>query len=78
MIGAPAASRVVGTAIGQNPVAYLIPCHRVIKKVGGIGEYRWGSVRKMALIGWEASRVNVAGKEDATFQDPDQVQMVNN
>ncbi len=55
-IGHPTASRAVGTAIGSNPIAFLIPCHRVIKRVGGIGEYRWGSERKMAMIGWEAAR----------------------
>jgi AraC family transcriptional regulator, regulatory protein of adaptative response / methylated-DNA-[protein]-cysteine methyltransferase len=55
-IGQPTASRAVGTAIGSNPVAFLIPCHRVIKRIGGIGEYRWGSERKMAIIGWEASK----------------------
>ncbi|MFD2999227.1 bifunctional transcriptional activator/DNA repair enzyme AdaA [Pontibacter toksunensis] len=55
-IGNPAASRAVGTAIGSNPIAFLIPCHRVIKNVGGIGEYRWGSERKMAMIGWEAAQ----------------------
>ncbi|TPE45848.1 bifunctional transcriptional activator/DNA repair enzyme AdaA [Pontibacter mangrovi] len=49
------ASRAVGTAIGSNPIAFLIPCHRVIKSMGGIGEYRWGSERKMAMIGWEAA-----------------------
>lgn len=55
-IGNPRASRAVGTALANNPVAYLIPCHRVIKKVGGIGEYRWGSTRKTAMIGWEAAQ----------------------
>lgn len=57
-IGNPRASRAVGTALANNPIAYLIPCHRVIKKVGGIGEYRWGSTRKTALIGWEAAQVS--------------------
>jgi AraC family transcriptional regulator of adaptative response/methylated-DNA-[protein]-cysteine methyltransferase len=57
-IGNPKASRAVGTAIGRNPIAYLIPCHRVIKKVGGIGEYRWGSTRKTAMIGWEAAQLS--------------------
>ncbi|WP_061249645.1 bifunctional helix-turn-helix domain-containing protein/methylated-DNA--[protein]-cysteine S-methyltransferase [Leptospira alstonii] len=57
-IGQESASRAVGTAIGRNPIGYLIPCHRVIKSTGGIGEYRWGSERKMAMIGWEASRTN--------------------
>ncbi|PJZ56255.1 bifunctional helix-turn-helix domain-containing protein/methylated-DNA--[protein]-cysteine S-methyltransferase [Leptospira barantonii] len=55
-IGQESASRAVGTAIGKNPIGYLIPCHRVIKSTGGIGEYRWGSERKIAMIGWEASR----------------------
>jgi AraC family transcriptional regulator of adaptative response/methylated-DNA-[protein]-cysteine methyltransferase len=52
----PKASRAVGTAIGNNPVAFLIPCHRVIQASGNIGEYAWGNTRKTALIGWEASR----------------------
>jgi AraC family transcriptional regulator of adaptative response/methylated-DNA-[protein]-cysteine methyltransferase len=55
-IGAPLATRAVGTAVGQNPVAYLIPCHRVIRKSGAIGDYRWGAARKKALLGWEAAR----------------------
>lgn len=56
-IGQPTASRAVGTAIGSNPVGYLIPCHRVIKKTGLFGGYRWGSERKQAMLGWEAARV---------------------
>lgn len=55
-LGQPNASRAVGTAVGSNPIAFLIPCHRVIRQMGGIGEYRWGSERKMALIGWEAAQ----------------------
>lgn len=55
-INKPSAQRAVGTAIGSNPVGFIIPCHRVIKSVGGIGEYRWGTERKMAIIGWEAAR----------------------
>ncbi len=58
-INFPAASRAVGTAIGANPIAFLIPCHRVINSTGIIGNYRWGSVRKSALIGWEAARLNL-------------------
>ncbi|TGL78626.1 bifunctional helix-turn-helix domain-containing protein/methylated-DNA--[protein]-cysteine S-methyltransferase [Leptospira yasudae] len=58
-IGQESASRAVGTAIGKNPIGYLIPCHRVIKSTGGIGEYRWGAERKMAMIGWEASQTNL-------------------
>jgi AraC family transcriptional regulator of adaptative response/methylated-DNA-[protein]-cysteine methyltransferase len=52
----PKASRAVGTAIGQNSVAYLIPCHRVIRETGILGDYRWGSSRKKAMLGWEAAK----------------------
>ena len=52
----PSASRAVGTAVGSNPVAYLIPCHRVIQSTGAIGGYMWGADRKSAIIGWEAVR----------------------
>lgn len=55
-IGHPKAFRAVANAIAINPVAYLIPCHRVIAKSGKINQYRWGSARKKALIGWEAAR----------------------
>ncbi len=55
-IGEPRAARAVGSAVGQNPVAYLIPCHRVIRETGIIGDYRWGRVRKRAMVGWEVSR----------------------
>jgi AraC family transcriptional regulator of adaptative response/methylated-DNA-[protein]-cysteine methyltransferase len=51
------ASRAVGSAIGDNPVAFLIPCHRVIRSTGNIGEYHWGSERKTAIIGWESAKV---------------------
>ncbi|HZH97253.1 MAG TPA: methylated-DNA--[protein]-cysteine S-methyltransferase [Flavisolibacter sp.] len=51
------ASRAVGTAIGSNPVAFLIPCHRVIKSSGITGDYRWGSNRKTAILGWEAAKI---------------------
>lgn len=53
----PKASRAVGTAVGDNPVAFLIPCHRIIQSTGVFGEYHWGSVRKTAIIGWEAARM---------------------
>ncbi|ALR31031.1 cysteine methyltransferase [Chryseobacterium sp. IHB B 17019] len=56
-IGHSKASRAVGTAIGSNPVAFLIPCHRVIQSSGNIGGYRWGSERKQLIVGWESSRV---------------------
>lgn len=51
----PAAARAVGTAIGANPIAYLIPCHRVIRESGHLGGYRWGEARKAAILGWEAA-----------------------
>ncbi len=55
-IGQPAAVRAVGNAVGHNPVAVLIPCHRVIRKMGDFGNYRYGSARKKALLGWEAGQ----------------------
>ena len=48
------ASRAVGTAVGSNPIAFLIPCHRVIRSTGIMGEYRWGNIRKRSMISWEA------------------------
>ena len=54
-INKPKASRAVGTAIGSNPIAYLIPCHRVIRASGEFGNYMWGADRKTAIIGWEAA-----------------------
>ncbi|HTB23753.1 MAG TPA: methylated-DNA--[protein]-cysteine S-methyltransferase [Puia sp.] len=58
-IGDANASRAVGTAIGNNPVAFLIPCHRVITSSGNLGGYHWGIDRKSAMIGWEASRLTL-------------------
>ena len=58
----PKAARAVGTAIGSNPVAFLIPCHRVIRGNGETGGYMWGTTRKMAIIGWEACQV-VEGRD---------------
>jgi AraC family transcriptional regulator, regulatory protein of adaptative response / methylated-DNA-[protein]-cysteine methyltransferase len=52
-IGMPGASRAVGHAVGQNPIAVLIPCHRVIRRDGDFGNYHYGSARKKALLGWE-------------------------
>ncbi len=55
-IGAPKASRAVGRAVAENPVAYLIPCHRVITSAGEAHRYRWGTARKKAMLGWEAGQ----------------------
>ena len=55
-VGRPNSFRAVANAIAINPVGYLIPCHRVIAKSGLIHRYRWGAVRKMAMVGWEAAR----------------------
>ena len=59
-IAHPSASRAVGSAVGDNPVAFLIPCHRVIKSTGEFGQYHWGSIRKSAIIGWEAAQLNLS------------------
>jgi AraC family transcriptional regulator of adaptative response/methylated-DNA-[protein]-cysteine methyltransferase len=55
-VGQPKASRAVGRAVAENPVAYLIPCHRVITSAGVAHRYRWGTARKKAMLGWEAGR----------------------
>lgn len=54
-IGHPGAARAVGSAIGANSIAWLIPCHRVIRESGELGGYRWGQSRKAAMLGWEAA-----------------------
>lgn len=55
MIDRPGAARAVGSAVARNPVAFLIPCHRVLRETGEFGEYRWGGERKAAICAWEAS-----------------------
>lgn len=57
LIGKPGAARAVGRAVAENPIALLIPCHRVIRRVGGFGDYRWGAARKKAMLAWESSRM---------------------
>jgi AraC family transcriptional regulator, regulatory protein of adaptative response / methylated-DNA-[protein]-cysteine methyltransferase len=59
-IGVPRAARAVGTAIGNNPVAYLIPCHRVIRAAGTLGDYRWGRARKHCMLAWEALQLDAS------------------
>lgn len=56
VIGQPRGARAVGSAVARNPLAYVIPCHRVIRESGHFGKYRWGADRKKAILGWEASR----------------------
>ncbi len=63
-LGRAGAARSVGTAIARNPIGYLIPCHRVLRQSGDIGEYHWGSERKAAMIAWEAARCLGAEEED--------------
>jgi AraC family transcriptional regulator of adaptative response/methylated-DNA-[protein]-cysteine methyltransferase len=55
-IDQPTAARAVANAVGKNPIAYLIPCHRVLRESGDFGGYRWGGARKQAIFGWEAAR----------------------
>ena len=57
-IGMPKASRAVGNAVGQNPVSFVIPCHRVIRKTAEFGNYGGGVARKLAILGWEAVQMN--------------------
>lgn len=66
-INQPNASRAVGTAVGSNPVAFLIPCHRVIQSTGALGGYMWGETRKTAIIGWEGAKAQLQGTDTAEF-----------
>jgi len=59
-MGKPGASRAVGHAIAQNPIGFIIPCHRVIQKIGLVGDYHWGTARKKAILGWEAAKLEKA------------------
>ena len=61
------ASRAVGNAVASNVIAYLIPCHRVIRASGAIGNYKWGADRKRALLGWEAARNLTAARASIAF-----------
>jgi AraC family transcriptional regulator of adaptative response/methylated-DNA-[protein]-cysteine methyltransferase len=61
--GYPSATRAVANALAVNPIAYLIPCHRVIRNSGETGDYRWGSTRKRVILAWESARVSVGASE---------------
>jgi AraC family transcriptional regulator of adaptative response/methylated-DNA-[protein]-cysteine methyltransferase len=63
-LGNPKASRAVGTAVGKNPISFVVPCHRVLGKSGGLCGYHWGLTRKQAIIGWEAGLIE-SGSTDA-------------
>ncbi|WP_374434617.1 methylated-DNA--[protein]-cysteine S-methyltransferase [Tabrizicola sp.] len=58
-IGHPQAHRAVGTAVGRNPISFLIPCHRALRRDGGLGGYHWGLPRKRAMLAWEAARTEL-------------------
>lgn len=53
----PRAARAVGSAVGRNPISFVVPCHRVLRKDGGLGGYHWGVTRKMAILGWETGQL---------------------
>lgn len=56
-IGRPSAARAVGAAVGKNPISFVVPCHRVLGRSGGLTGYHWGLTRKQAMLGWEAGRL---------------------
>ena len=58
-IGHPAATRAVGTAVGRNPISFLIPCHRALRRDGGLGGYHWGLMTKRSILAWEAARTGM-------------------
>ncbi len=60
-IGKPGASRAVGSAVGANLISYLIPCHRVLRSSGVVGDYRWGHTRKQAILAWESAHAGWDG-----------------
>jgi AraC family transcriptional regulator of adaptative response/methylated-DNA-[protein]-cysteine methyltransferase len=66
LMGTPKATRAVGTAMARNPVAFLIPCHRVLRETGEFGNYHWGSERKAAICGWEAAMRNRSASASRT------------
>ena len=59
-LGRPTAARAVGAAVGRNPISFVVPCHRVIRKDGGLCGYHWGLTRKRAILGWEAGQAAAA------------------
>jgi len=66
-VGSRKASRAVGSAVGQNRLGYLIPCHRVIRETGVLGDYRWGSERKKSMLAWETAAKSASANEVASL-----------
>lgn len=64
-IGNPRATRAVGTAVGRNPISWLIPCHRALRKSGGLGGYHWGLPVKRAMLAWEATHAQQEAQHPA-------------
>jgi AraC family transcriptional regulator, regulatory protein of adaptative response / methylated-DNA-[protein]-cysteine methyltransferase len=62
----PTAARAVGSAVGANPIAFIIPCHRVIRGTGVVGNYRWDPIRKRAILGWEMSAFELSSEAVST------------
>jgi AraC family transcriptional regulator of adaptative response/methylated-DNA-[protein]-cysteine methyltransferase len=75
-VGRPEAVRAVANAVASNPVAFLVPCHRVIRKTGVIGDYRWGSARKKAILTWEAGREEEDKSKGETHKKKDSVYLM--
>lgn len=69
-VGRPSAARAAGNAIGANPIAWLIPCHRVLRESGEIGGYRWGAARKAAMLGWKFARTDASALSQTTIRQP--------
>ena len=65
-LGQPTASRAVGSAVGRNPISFVVPCHRVLRGDGQLGGYHWGLTRKRALIGWETGRTVMPAQQART------------
>jgi AraC family transcriptional regulator of adaptative response/methylated-DNA-[protein]-cysteine methyltransferase len=68
MIGKPRAARAVGHAVGRNPIGFLIPCHRAIRKSGGLGGYHWGLPVKRAILAWESARAEAGPSRETGAQ----------